>query len=94
MKIKSLTLILLFGISATSTITAQEPYIFDEIDGDKNGAISMSEAKVRAELVKNFAQIDSDGDGTLSVDEYSSYMNEGVPPEDVELPEPGAAPVM
>ena len=94
MKIKSLTLLLLFGMSASSTINAQEPYIFEEIDSDRNGAISRSEATARAELVVNFGQIDSDGDGTLSVDEYSAYMNEGVPPEDVEIPEPGAAPVM
>jgi Ca2+-binding EF-hand superfamily protein len=94
MKIKLLPPLLLFGMTASSTLIAQEPYIFEELDGDHNGAISMQEAKARAELVTNFSVIDRDGDGTLSVDEYSSYMNKGLPPEDMEIPEPGAAPVM
>jgi hypothetical protein len=93
MKIKALSMIVLIGISASSTLIAREMYVFEEIDGNKNGSISMSEAKVRADLLNNFSEIDSDGNGSLSVDEYSTYMNKGVPPEDVEIPEPGAAPV-
>lgn len=95
MKIKIPSLLLLFGLSAAAATHAQEPYLFEDLDGDHNGAISMDEAKVRQDLVDNFARIDSDSDGTLSVDEYSSYANEGrLAPEDAEIPEPGAAPVM
>lgn len=95
MKNRSHTLILLLGLSAAATaLHAMEPYIFEEIDTDHNGAISMEEAKVRADLSTDFATADKDGDGTLSVDEYSAYMNKGkMAPEDMEIPEPGAAPV-
>lgn len=95
MKIKTPSLIFLFGLTAATTLHAQEPYLFEDLDGDHNGEISMDEAKVRQDLVNNFARIDSDNDGTLSVDEYSAYSNEGrLVPEDAEIPEPGAAPVM
>jgi hypothetical protein len=95
MKTKSHTLILLFGLASATTLYAQEPYIFEELDGNHNGAISMDEAKVRPDLVENFTEIDSDGNGTLSVDEYTAYHNKGrLVPEEVEIPEPGAAPVM
>ncbi len=91
---KPLMLLLLTGVATSTMLNAAQIYIFEELDSNRNGAISMDEAKVRADLVENFAEIDSDGDNTLSVDEYSNYMNKGVPPEDVEIPEPGAAPVM
>ncbi len=91
---KPLMLLLLTGVATSTMLNAAQIYIFEELDSNRNGAISMDEAKVRADLVENFTEIDSDGDNTLSVDEYSNYMNKGVPPEDVEIPEPGAAPVM
>ena len=94
MKMKTPSLVLLFGLTAAATLHAQEPYIFDDLDGDHNGDISMYEAKVRQDLVENFARIDSDGNGTLSVDEYSAYANEGqLIPDEVEIPELGATPV-
>jgi hypothetical protein len=90
-----LKFILLCGLAASATtLHAQQPYIFEDLDRNQNGAISMGEAKVRKDLVENFREIDSDGSGTLSIDEYSSYMNKGTAPEDMEIPEPGAAPVM
>ncbi len=95
MKSKQLMLFLLTAGIATSTmLNASQIYIFEELDSNRNGAISMDEAMIRQDLVDNFAEIDRDGDNSLSVDEYSDYMNKGVPPEDVEIPEPGAAPVM
>lgn len=88
------TLIFLCGITATATCVAMRPYLFEEIDTDHNGAISMEEAAMRDDLKQHFAEIDKDKSGDLSVDEYSSYENAGMMPEDVEIPEPGAAPVM
>lgn len=93
MKSHHAVLLLLCGIGTATAIHAEQTYIFEDIDRNHNGAISMGEAKVRGDLVKNFKEIDTNGDNALSVDEYSAYMNEGSPPEDVEIPEPGAAPV-
>ncbi len=67
--------------------------IFEDIDTDHNGAISRDEAKVRMDLASNFDEIDKNGNGSLSVDEYTDYHNKGrLVPEEVEIPEPGAAP--
>jgi hypothetical protein len=94
MKMKAPALIILLGLSATSTLHAQEPYIFDDLDGNHDGGISMDEAKVRPDLVKNFDSIDSNDNGTLSVDEYAAYANKGqLIQDEVEIPELGAAPV-
>lgn len=95
MKSQTPRLILLFSLLSCSAAFAQgEPIIFEEIDTDHNGAISREEARVRMDLSSNFAAIDTNGNGSLSVDEYSSYHNKGrMVPEEVEIPEPGAAPV-
>lgn len=94
MKHKLMMMFPLFTLIISSSISASEVYLFEEIDLDHNGAISRSEAAVRDDLSEDFTEIDTDGNKSLSVDEYSNYMNKGVPPEDVEVPEPGAAPVM
>ena len=94
MKRKPFTLFLLAaGLATSAVVNASQVYIFEQIDSNHNGAISREEATIRADLIENFTQLDSNGDNSLSVDEYSDYMNKGVPPEDVEIPEPGAAPV-
>jgi len=94
MKLKTTALTLVLGVTASPILYAEQVYIFEQIDKDHNGAISMEEAMIREDLTKDFAMIDSDGSGSLSVDEYSSYMNKGrLAPEDYEIPEPGAAPV-
>jgi len=87
---------LLFGLLAAGTAYAQmEPQLFEDLDTDHNGAISMDEAKARADLTKDFKMIDKNGNGSISVDEYTAYENKGkMVPEEVEVPEPGAAPVM
>ena len=70
------------------------PIIFEDIDADTDGCISKDEAKVRDDLIKNFARIDKDKGGTICVDEYTSYENKGrLMPEEVEIPEVGAAPM-
>ncbi len=96
MKTQTLKFALLLGLcSGATSLSAQMPFLFEEIDSDHDGAISMEESRVRSDLHADFARVDKDGNGTLSVDEYSTYMNEGkMAPEDVEIPEPGAAPVM
>lgn len=94
MKMKAPHLTLLLGLTAASTLCAQEPYIFDDLDRNHNGDISMDEAKIRPDLVENFTAIDSNGNGTLSVDEYTAYANKGqLIYDEVEIRELGAAPV-
>lgn len=89
--------ILLIGLFVFTAAYAQkegEPVIFEDIDTDHNGAISRDEAKIRMDLVNNFSEIDKNGNGSLSVDEYTAYHNRGrLVPEEVEIPEPGSAPL-
>lgn len=89
------TLLISLGLMGAGIATAQtEPMLFEDLDQDHNGAISKEEAKVRKDLSKNFKQIDKNGNGSISVDEYTAYENKGqMVPEEVEIPEPGAAPV-
>jgi hypothetical protein len=96
MNYKTSLLILLLSLGVFNAAYAQEdePVIFEDIDTDHNGAISHDEAKVRKDLVKNFDEIDKNDNGSLSVDEYTAYHNKGrMIPEEVEIPEPGSAPV-
>ncbi|MGO2011820.1 MAG: calmodulin [Pseudoalteromonas sp.] len=44
---------------------------FDTLDVDGNGVISQSEAAVDAELMNNFADLDTDQSGELSKEEFS-----------------------
>lgn len=78
-----------------NSIAASPPELFDDIDTDASGCISKDEAKVRKDLKANFAKIDTDKNGTICVDEYTAYQNKGkYIPDEVEIPEVGAAPVM
>jgi len=96
MKTTYLAPAVLLGLMAAGSCYAQmEPMLFEDLDTNHNGAISMDEAKVRADLTKDFKMIDKNGNGSISVDEYTAYENKGkMVPEEVEVPEPGAAPVM
>lgn len=70
------------------------PEMFEDIDADADGSISKEEAKVRADLIAHWRGADKDKDGKLSLEEYIEYVrNSGYDPEDVSIPEVGAAPV-
>ncbi len=86
---------LLTGLLAAGSACAQTtPILFEDLDKDHNGEISQSEAKVRMDLSNDFKMIDKNANGSISVDEYTAYENKGrMVPEEVEVPEPGAAPV-
>lgn len=97
MKRKSPLLLLLFTLFLSANLPAQDrgPVIFEEIDTDHDGAISREEARVREDLSDNFSEIDKNNNGSLSVDEYTTYHNKGqLAPEEVEIPEPGSAPLI
>jgi hypothetical protein len=97
MTLKVTSIVLLSSLFAATSAYAAEgekPVIFDDIDTDADGCISKSEATVRKDLTDNFDSIDKDKGGTICVDEYTAYHNIGREiPEEVEVPEVGAAPV-
>lgn len=67
---------------------------FEELDTDANGYISKVEASTNQGIAAHFKQIDSNTDGKITISEFASYMGKGrmTPPEEMETPEPGAAP--
>lgn len=80
--------------AAATVYAADRPVIFEDLDTNADGCISKQEANVRPDLVKNFVEIDKDKSGTLCVDEYTAYENKGkLAPDEVEIPEVGAAPM-
>lgn len=94
MKQVILTPLMLLALFTLGSAGAQEVMLFEDLDVNHNGAISMNEAGAEQALHEDFDMIDSNGDGSLSVDEYTAYHNKGqLIMEEVEVPEPGAAPV-
>ncbi|MDH5471968.1 MAG: EF-hand domain-containing protein [Gammaproteobacteria bacterium] len=65
---------------------------FEEMDADANNYITQGEA--RKDIKSNFSQIDTDADGKLTITEFQKYIGRHrmTPPEEMETPEPGAAP--
>lgn len=94
MKIQRLIPVALCAMFAAAAVSAQSgAVIFEQLDTDHDGEISQKEARGHDELSKSFAYADKDSDGSLSVDEFSAFMNrDQMVPEDREIPEPGAAP--
>ena len=95
-KLLSLTLLSLAMVTACNyTKEVDEPVLtFEEMDSDANNYISSAEAKASKNIAKNFKRVDSDGDGNITVTEYQVFVGKGrmTPPEELESPEPGAAP--
>jgi Ca2+-binding EF-hand superfamily protein len=48
--------------------------VFDALDKDNNGLLSEAEAQMDAVLKENFAQIDTDQSGQLSLNEFSKFI--------------------
>jgi len=49
---------------------------WEEVDADKDGAISKQEAASNARLSQIFDQADADADGILTADEYRGYLEQ------------------
>lgn len=45
---------------------------FSEVDADRNGSVTISEAAVVPVLVEKFSTLDRDGDGALTEEEYAA----------------------
>ncbi len=90
-----LALLSLLAVSGCAQTKSTGPILtFEELDNNKNGYITMDEAKQSMDISKNFKQIDSNGDGNVTITEFQVHMGKGrmTPPEEMETPEPGAAP--
>lgn len=85
-------LVSLFSLISCATMGG--PETFEELDTDGDGYISKPESTARLDLEVNFDSIDKDGNGRLNIKEYEAYQGKGrmSPPEESEIPEPGAAP--
>lgn len=62
-------------IGPTTAPTGETPRkpTWDELDTDRDGLVSQSEAAGDAELARIFSQADADADGKLSKDEYRAF---------------------
>jgi Ca2+-binding EF-hand superfamily protein len=56
---------------ATSTEQPTEKKLFEKLDTDKDGQISLDEAQNYPTLVKGFDKVDSDKNGFLSPEEFT-----------------------
>jgi hypothetical protein len=57
-----------------STAATGKKVSWSELDGDKDGKLSKSEAAPISSLSQVFDQADSDKDGALTADEYKAYI--------------------
>lgn len=91
-KLIILSVFSLLLLSACSQTRQGEVLTFEEQDADSNGYISSSEAT--GNIGRHFKKIDGNGDGKVNIEEFQKYMGKGrmTPPEEMETPEPGAAP--
>lgn len=47
---------------------------WNDVDADKDGALSQAEAVAVPELVEVFVEADADADGSLTAEEYQTYV--------------------
>ncbi len=59
---------------ATPADAASTKISWSELDGDKDGKLSKTEAAPISSLSKVFDQADTDKDGVLTADEYKAYV--------------------
>jgi hypothetical protein len=67
------TIAIIVGIALAQIAFAVDAPTFDEVDADKDGAISATEAAEVPAL--DFAAADTDKDGTLSRSEYEAALS-------------------
>ena len=59
---------------ATPSAAATKKISWSDLDGDKDGKLSKTEAAPISSLSQVFDQADSDKDGALTADEYKAYI--------------------
>jgi Ca2+-binding EF-hand superfamily protein len=66
--------LLALGFVNTGEYAMDVDATFNELDKDSNGLLSEAEAKMDAVLKENFAQIDTDQNGQLSLNEFRKFI--------------------
>jgi len=66
--------LLALGLVNTDAYAMDVEATFDALDKDNNGLLSEAEAQMDAVLKENFAQIDTDQNGQLSLNEFSKFI--------------------
>jgi hypothetical protein len=66
--------LLALGLVNTGAYAMDVDATFNELDKDSNGLLSEAEAKMDAVLKENFAQIDTDQNGQLSLNEFRKFI--------------------
>ncbi|AUL74787.1 cag pathogenicity island protein Cag25 [Pseudoalteromonas sp. 13-15] len=66
--------LLTLGLVNTDAYAMDVEATFDALDKDNNGLLSEAEAQMDAVLKENFAQIDTDQSGQLSLNEFSKFI--------------------
>lgn len=66
--------LLALGLVNTDSYAMDVEATFDALDKDNNGLLSEAEAQMDAVLKENFAQIDTDQSGQLSLNEFSKFI--------------------
>lgn len=91
-KMMQLVFVFLANLAFVNVYAANQ--VFDDIDTDKDGYISKSEAEANKSIQSNWDKVDRDMNGKVDISEFSAFEGEGMfqPPE-LEEPEPGAAPM-
>jgi Ca2+-binding EF-hand superfamily protein len=74
-----------FAQSSTSSI-------FDELDKDKNGGISQTEAQAHPVVAQSFAQADANSDGSITKEEFSAAYTASAPSQSAPPSQPPAQP--
>jgi len=59
---------------ADPAAAAPQALSWNDVDADKDGALSQAEAVAVPELVNVFAEADADADGALTAEEYQAYV--------------------
>lgn len=62
------------GVLSMTAVQAADLPTFEQLDADGNGSISADEAKANPEVEAMFGQIDVNGDGQVTQEEYAAVV--------------------